>query len=311
MSPTISTTNPADARKATPTSGVADQNTFTPISLPFTETSGSAQGKKGEAMIAALPRMRRSMRTTGVECPPVSPPPGVGCLGCDGSMSLMVTPSTGPWLTSLCPRPEGREAAAASFASRSAGKRSGVRPAIRMLVAAAVLQAAVPASAQVPPPTELEPVQAWVQDTVVTPDDVVTVHGTGWDPESQVEVVLDGRFLVSAGVGRDGRFSRSVAIPNDVAEGDLTLTVSGTDAAGQETEVPIPLTAQEVAAPGIVLGLIVAVAIGAVLLIAGLLLLWQRRRRTLTEDVEAGHMPVRNPEPGKAPQPKDADSRRR
>lgn len=180
-----------------------------------------------------------------------------------------------------------------------------------LIVCVALLGWAAPAWAQVPPPTELEPVEAWVNDPVVTPDDVVVVHGTGWEPESQVDVALGGRFLISAGVGRDGRFSRSVTIPNDVAEEDLTLTVSGTDATGQETEFPVPLTAQEVAAPGITGGIVVAIVVGAVVLIAGFFLLLRRRRRTLTEDIETGHMPVRNPEPGKPPQPEDAEPRRR
>jgi hypothetical protein len=163
--------------------------------------------------------------------------------------------------------------------------------------------------AQVPPDPELEPVQAWVTDPLVSPDEVVAVHGTGWEPGSQVEIALDGRFLVAAGVDRDGRFSRPVTIPNDILEGELTLTVSGTDAVGREAEFPIPLEAQEVGAPGIAWGIVLAIVFGGLVLLVALVLLMQRRRQTLTEDVRRGEMPVRNPEPGKAPQPEDAERR--
>jgi hypothetical protein len=183
-----------------------------------------------------------------------------------------------------------------------------MRSAIRTIAAAAaLLVAAGPGWAQVPPDPELEPVQAWVSDPLVAPEDVVAVHGTGWEPGSQVEIALDGRFLVAAGVDRDGRFSRPVTIPNDVIEGDLTLTVTGTDASGQGTEFPIPLEAQQVGAPGITGGIILAIVFGGLVVLVGLFLLVQRRRRTLTEEVERGHMPVRNPERGKAPQPEDAE----
>lgn len=182
--------------------------------------------------------------------------------------------------------------------------------AIRFLIPLGiVLAASGGAAGQVPPDPGLEPVRAWVSDPLVAADQVIAVHGTGWEAGSQVEIALDGRFVVAAGVDRDGRFSRGVRIPNDIAEGELVLNVTGTDATGSSADFAVPLEARQPAAPGLTGGIILAIVLGALVLVAAIFLLVQRRRRTLTEDLEEGHLPVRNPERGKAPQPEDAERR--
>ncbi|MBI2708360.1 MAG: LPXTG cell wall anchor domain-containing protein [Actinobacteria bacterium] len=85
---------------------------------------------------------------------------------------------------------------------------------------------AAPALAQYPPPTTPPPsCTSTVDDTAVTPGQVVTITGTA-DPGTTVQFSVAGRSIGAADVGSDGSFTATVTIPSDLAPGTYTLTTT-------------------------------------------------------------------------------------
>jgi len=90
---------------------------------------------------------------------------------------------------------------------------------------------ATPASAQQYPPKKPT---CEVSDTSISPGDQVTVSGKHWQPGSTVTFTLrpEGINLGSTTVGKNGKFSAVVTIPNSVQPGAHTIECSGIDRRG-------------------------------------------------------------------------------
>lgn len=113
---------------------------------------------------------------------------------------------------------------------------------------ALLLMSAVPAFAQDYPP---EAASCTMSPTVVDPGDTVAVDCEGWAPDSEVEVTVfsgHGEVLGSAETDDDGDLSVDVTLPSDLAPGDHTLRLSGTNAQGEEQDVDLAFTVRGAAA---------------------------------------------------------------
>jgi hypothetical protein len=100
-----------------------------------------------------------------------------------------------------------------------------------LMIALLVGLVATPASAQPYPPKKPT---CQVSDTSISPGDQVTVSGKHWQPGSTVTFTLqpEGINLGSTTVGRNGKFSTVVTIPNNVQPGPHTIVCSGINRRG-------------------------------------------------------------------------------
>lgn len=133
----------------------------------------------------------------------------------------------------------------------------------------------------------------------------VEVTGTGWAPETQIEIAYRNRPLAFATVAAEGTFRADVQVPNVEAPTAIRLDVSGTAVTGEETSFEVQLNVETGTPRGtwIVLGVVAAVVL--LVLILGWAMILRRRRPSLRQQVAEGKTPVRNPDPRKEPQPHD------
>jgi hypothetical protein len=100
-----------------------------------------------------------------------------------------------------------------------------------LMIAVLMGLVAAPASAQQYPPKKPT---CGVSDSSISPGDQVTVSGKHWQPGSTVTFTLqpEGIKLGSATVGKNGKFSAVVTIPDSVEPGAHTIVCSGIDRKG-------------------------------------------------------------------------------
>lgn len=148
-------------------------------------------------------------------------------------------------------------------------------------------------------------VEAGISSANLEAGGTATVFGRGWLAESEVTILFDGQRVGATTVGDEGRFSREVAVPGGAEAGEAELTVEGTDAGGEPASYSIPVTISGDGTPRgawVWVGVTAAVVAG-VLLVAGLLLLWRRRRASVAELERSGLDPVPDPDPRKQESP--------
>jgi LPXTG-motif cell wall-anchored protein len=118
----------------------------------------------------------------------------------------------------------------------------------------------------------------------------LTVSGSGWKPNSTVQIILNSTpvGLGTANVNVEGNFSKVVTIPADTAPGAHTIVLVGTNAAGIARQVSRAITVT--AATGTGTGgtgelprtgspAFPMTLVGVTLMAAGLLLVLSQRRR--------------------------------
>lgn len=158
-------------------------------------------------------------------------------------------------------------------------KRTGL---VLALVTLLTLTAA-PAGAQDYPP---EAATCAVSVTTPVPGQSISISCGGWMPNGPVEIDLLSQHvhLGTVQANGNGELDTTVTIPSDLAPGDHTLRLSGTNAQGQEQVVEVALTVQEpgeqrggLAATGMDSGLGVLLGVG--LLGAGAAAVYGARRR--------------------------------
>lgn len=174
------------------------------------------------------------------------------------------------------------------------------------MVALAVLGLAVASGAPALAQRTGQAVEAGISDPTPDPGQRVTVTGTEWAPGTEVTIRFAGEPVGFTTVGHDGRFSRSVPIPDDAEAGDAEVAVEGTDAQGEPATFTIPVTVTGDGTPrgGYVWVAVVAGIVGAILLGGALLLLWRRRRVSVAQMERMSLDPVPDPDPRKT-RPRD------
>lgn len=162
---------------------------------------------------------------------------------------------------------------------------------------------ALPAWAQRGP---TEPTQVTVSSRKAVPGGTVVVEGTGWAPDTQIDIAWNGTQLAFTTVQADGRFEREVPVPDVEPPRDVQIVVSGTAATGGSQEEFLTLSVVEGTPRGtwLVVGIVSAIVI--LVLVVGAFLFFRRRRPTLAQQEAEGETPVRNPDPREEPQPEDS-----
>ena len=116
------------------------------------------------------------------------------------------------------------------------------------------------------------------------PGDTITITGEKWDPGATAVISVGGAEVGNATVGDDGTFSFEYTIPSDAEGGDYAVEVDGCEGAGEvlgttitvvepaaEEPRALPATGSSSTEP--------LVRTGAVLIVAGAVLVYAMRRR--------------------------------
>jgi len=166
------------------------------------------------------------------------------------------------------------------------------RLAVCMAAITVLAVTAAPAAAQYPPsgPTGA------VDSTTAPRGGTLTISGSGWQANSEVEITLfsHGQPLTTVVTDADGTFTTQVQIPSDVGPGQHTVRLSGTGQDGAQRSVDIRLQIQPAGPPedppsdeqpplartGMSWGVGAAAGIGLLVAGGGALLVARRRQAT-------------------------------